>query len=77
MFVPVGTALSVVTILSVVAKLDTAVVTAVEQAPEAIALVPIALVPDANVTVTVPDDGNVAVELIPVPPFVLASNPVT
>lgn len=54
-----------------------ATVTVVEQAPEAIAAVPRAVVPEANVVEIVPDAGKVAVELIPVPPFVRASNPVT
>lgn len=63
--------------MSVVAMPLVATVTAVAQAPEAIAEVPIAVVPDAKVTETCPELGKVAVELIPVPPFVFPSNPVT
>ena len=52
-------------------------VTTVAQEPEEMLDVPSAVVPEAKVVVTVPDEGNVAVELIPVPPFVLASRPDT
>lgn len=76
-FVPVGTALSEKLIVSDVAIPLVATVTVVPHAPEAMAEVPSAVVPEAKVVVTVPEEGNVAVELIPVPPLVFPSRPVT
>jgi len=76
MFVEVGVALIVHSAVSLVVA-PVAVGAIVAQAPEAIALVPSAVVPLATVIETVPELGNAAVELIPVPPFVFASNPVT
>lgn len=72
-----GAALNEIAIESVVAILEVATVTVDEHAPEAIADVPIAVVPEANVVETVPELGNVAVELMPVPPFVFPKRPVT
>ena len=63
--------------MSVVATPEAATVTVVPQAPAAIAAVVIAAVPEAKVIVTVPEEGNVAVELMPVPPLVFANKPVT
>ena len=77
MFVPVGTAVIETAIASVVAVPVAAVVIVAPHAPEAIAAVVPAEVPEAIVTVIVPEDGNVAVLLIPVPPLVLARSPVT
>lgn len=76
-FVPVGAAVIANAMASVVAVPVAAVVMVVLQAPEAIAAVVPAEVPEAIVTVTVPDEGNVAVLLIPVPPLVFPSRPVT
>jgi hypothetical protein len=76
MFVEVGVALIVHSAVSLVVA-PVAVGAMVAHAPDAIAAVPSALVPLATVIDTVPDDGNVAVDEIPVPPFVLPSNPVT
>ena len=77
MFVPLGAAFSENAIVSEVAMPLVATVTVEEQAPEEMADVPMAVVPLANVVETVPDDGKVAVELTPVPPFALANSPVT
>lgn len=77
MLVPFGAALNENEIVSEVVVPVAVAVTTVAHAPEAIADVPRDVVPDATVIVTVPDEGNVAVELIPVPPLVFGSRPVT
>ena len=76
MFVEVGVALIVHEAASLVVA-PVAVGAMVAHAPDAIAAVPSAVVPLATVIDTVPLEGNVAVLLIPVPPFVLPSSPVT
>lgn len=75
-FVDVGVALIVQAAESLVVA-PVAVGATVAQAPDAIALVPSAVVPLATVIVTVPDDGKVAVDEIPVPPLVLPRSPTT
>lgn len=74
---PLGAALSENVTVSLVVTPLAVTVTVLEHAPDAIAEVPIALVPEATVTVTVPDVGNVAVDVCPVPPFAVGSTPVT
>ena len=61
--------------LVVIPEVETA--TVLEQEPEEIDDVPSAVVPEAKVVVTVPEEGNVAVDEIPVPPCVPAKSPLT